>query len=552
MDKKWFIYIVDHHEGPFTVAEIQDGVASGKLPATGFVWAQGMVDWLPMNQVAEFHPRADLLNTPPLPSGPPDEEARPVEKEVTKTKTTHIEIGDIDKQDVTKPRIYARPAGSGSPSLSDAEFQSAMSGNATKKGILNSRAVKFVLVLIALGSFGYGLQKAGVLPGWLDQVNDLMSGFPKIPDVEPGDYELLKKAAKTPLTSGPAIAIVISKADPLSPQFYVGTNLADGAVFDVFAEGIGPTLLNTMTFSGKLQATTQKGIGKTQSLRYPDGKAIPRGEYTLYVMESPQGQSPKVVQQLAPLTVVARQLPGNLPQDRRIVYSKRLFVGQKDASYFSRLKEFHEKISQKATQELDELKQILQTIESQYQATVVLYDRLKRQKVKDLQMKEWAKLNQTWRPIETQIRNKLSGISPESLANDYYYSDYYVAANKASLLVSELHQTQENLFQLRADANTLEPRVSGLRTDFEAQFNALRSAMDQTAGSPSDSNSFPAKAPLQNIPQTAPALNLSAAPPPQPAAPAPVARPAMPPTNRYITPQSNPRAPQRGGVPIRR
>ncbi len=549
MDKKWFIYIVDHHEGPFTVAEIQDGIAQGKLPATGFVWAQGMVDWLPMNQVAEFHPRADILNTPPVPAGPPDESARPVEE---KTKTTHIEIGDIDKRDVSKPRIYARPAGSGGSSLTDAEFAAATGLAPQKKSILNSGAAKALLILVALGSFSYGLQKAGLLAVWIDRAKDLMAGFPQIPDIEKEDYEILKKAAKTPMTSGPSVAIVLSKADPLSPQFYVGSNLSDGAVLEVFAEGVGNTLLNTMSFSGKIQASLQKGVGKTQALRYPDGKAIPRGEYTLYVMEAPQGQPEKVMKELSTLAVVARQLPTNLPQDRRIVYSKRLFIGQKDSSYFTRLKEFHDKIGQKAAQELIELKQIMQTVESQFQTTVAIYDRLKRQMIRDPQMKEWAKFNQTWRSIEGQIKSRLSSITRESLANDYYYGEYYTGVNQASSIVSDLHQTQEMLFQMKATAGSLEPKVTAYRTDFDAQFNAVRSAIDQVSAASADPNGFPPKAAVPPVQMTAPSVEISAEapPPPQPVAPQ-GGRPAVQPPSKFVTPQNPTRVPPRGVAPRR-
>src|SRR5690606_11058760 len=125
------------------------------------------------------------------------------------------------------------------------------------------------------------------------------------------------------------------------PIFYVATNLPDGARFDLFVEGEPNTLLNTLKFSGHLEVTAPKNLGKSTPLRYPDGTPIPRGEYMIYVMEAPKRQPDAVYKELLQLAPIARNLPSHLPQERRLVYSKKIFFGSKDASYQQRLKEFH-------------------------------------------------------------------------------------------------------------------------------------------------------------------------------------------------------------------
>jgi len=53
-DKKWFVYVEDHHEGPFTSAEVQQKVQQGSVRSDQFVWSEGMQDWKAMAEVPEF------------------------------------------------------------------------------------------------------------------------------------------------------------------------------------------------------------------------------------------------------------------------------------------------------------------------------------------------------------------------------------------------------------------------------------------------------------------------------------------------------------------
>lgn len=54
--KEWFLYVVDHHEGPFTEDEIKKLVKNGEAKDTSFVWKEGMADWVMMNNITEFGP----------------------------------------------------------------------------------------------------------------------------------------------------------------------------------------------------------------------------------------------------------------------------------------------------------------------------------------------------------------------------------------------------------------------------------------------------------------------------------------------------------------
>jgi hypothetical protein len=53
-EKKWYIYVVDHHEGPFSISELQDKMNLGLVTETSFVWADGMQDWEPVTEVEDL------------------------------------------------------------------------------------------------------------------------------------------------------------------------------------------------------------------------------------------------------------------------------------------------------------------------------------------------------------------------------------------------------------------------------------------------------------------------------------------------------------------
>ena len=54
MDSKWFVYIGDHAEGPFSAEQIEAALTAGKLAPGFLAWTRGMQDWLPLEQIEEL------------------------------------------------------------------------------------------------------------------------------------------------------------------------------------------------------------------------------------------------------------------------------------------------------------------------------------------------------------------------------------------------------------------------------------------------------------------------------------------------------------------
>jgi membrane protease subunit (stomatin/prohibitin family) len=62
----WYVGQGGQPQGPFTAAQVQQGLASGQITAATLVWSNGMAAWLPASQVAELNAAAHA--PPPLPT----------------------------------------------------------------------------------------------------------------------------------------------------------------------------------------------------------------------------------------------------------------------------------------------------------------------------------------------------------------------------------------------------------------------------------------------------------------------------------------------------
>ncbi len=543
-EKKWFIYVGDHHEGPFTVEEIWGGIDGGRFARTGFVWCEGMTDWLALATLPEFERSAPappaVPNLPPIASNwqvetptatteiqveaggslisaepiaePIIAEAAPIpemiaeptletrapatvaaepirepsmaafQRENTMTdvgaKTSIIEIASLDS--ATQPQIL-RPTLLGAASATRPSTQ----GPGEKAPIITKRMKPFIYAVFVIFAI-VGLQKTGKLRPVEDRISALLSTLPELNDVTPEDYQELKKAAKAPISSGPQVSIALSKADPLSPIFYVATNLPDGARFEIYIEGVPHRLLNTLSYSGKLDVSTAKRLAKSIPLRYPDGKPVPRGEYYVYVMEAPVGQPDLVYKELLPLAPIARNLPNQLPQDRRLVFSKKILFGTKEPTFEVRLKEFHDGLVARAKNEAMELSQAVATLDSQAQVSISTYDRLRKQPIGPKQKAVWNDMNRTWTPIEAQITQKYAGMSPEAIKEGFFHANLVSEFLAVEKILLELHSAQEKLFTTSATWASLEPEVSDLKKLFETRKTAWKGAIDRALAKPAN------------------------------------------------------------------
>jgi hypothetical protein len=57
--KIWFVYLSDHHEGPFTPEEVAEKVKQGVVTAQSLGWKDGMPEWVPLEAIPELKSALD-------------------------------------------------------------------------------------------------------------------------------------------------------------------------------------------------------------------------------------------------------------------------------------------------------------------------------------------------------------------------------------------------------------------------------------------------------------------------------------------------------------
>ncbi|MGE3262600.1 MAG: GYF domain-containing protein [Bacteriovoracia bacterium] len=64
--KIWFIYLTDHHEGPFSAQEVAEKAKQGLVNGQTLAWKDGMAEWVPAETIPEL---ASAFGAAPAPSG---------------------------------------------------------------------------------------------------------------------------------------------------------------------------------------------------------------------------------------------------------------------------------------------------------------------------------------------------------------------------------------------------------------------------------------------------------------------------------------------------
>ncbi len=69
MDEKiWFVYLTDHHEGPFSPAEVAEKAKQGLVSGQTLGWKDGMPEWIPVDSIPELAAAlGSSAEAPPVP-----------------------------------------------------------------------------------------------------------------------------------------------------------------------------------------------------------------------------------------------------------------------------------------------------------------------------------------------------------------------------------------------------------------------------------------------------------------------------------------------------
>lgn len=511
-EKKWFVYIGDQHQGPFSLSEIQGKMGQGEVKTDSFVWADGMPDWKAMTDVPEFLPLLSGTSPTVEPIAPEPQFIAPTLAPVLEA--TSEAVSGVIAEPLVTATIAAEPV---APSFEDKDTGPLDLPSQPKKTAknLSPKVLRWVatgLVVIGLGvAYQQGLFasllrfpaiQAGMkatsektrpyllkLAEKVPALSPWISPIPSLEDTSPEEYEDLKRAAREPLSKGPQFSLALSRSDELAPAFYLSSNVADGTVFKLWIVGVPETLLNQTSSISEATVTLRQHLGKTEIIRFPDGRPIPRGNY-LVLLTSSDG-SP--INGTNPLPVPA-EVASEISKETKILAAKQYFLGgARDSMYLTRLSEFHDKLREKAATELTEIKQFCSTLESQLASTETKFGIIKKGKITQRQRKAWESFHNEWMNFQGQLDQIFIKWTPESLKADYFYSPLYLLVLQVGQSVEKVHEFHHSFFNGTRDPKTFEIQLGEASSSALTSVNLLKAKIEQTEKLAPSPNGMPRK-----------------------------------------------------------
>lgn len=116
MNKVWFVFIQNHHLGPFHLKDIEKMLLEGKIDGKSMLWREGQSGWMPLAQIKEL----EMLLLPPLPPEIQTEETSPRLKLVAPvmdpTVTSNEDADHSESESVAKIHLPKRKVSEGQSS----------------------------------------------------------------------------------------------------------------------------------------------------------------------------------------------------------------------------------------------------------------------------------------------------------------------------------------------------------------------------------------------------------------------------------------------------
>ena len=461
IEKKWFVYIGDHHEGPFRVDEIQEKKKSGLISDESYVWCDGMPDWVMLSKISELKSFAQVGVNPKENAGSP------------KTKT---------KKTLTKKSTQ-------------------------KKAFIVLSSVVGVLCLLIFGLAGVSQFASDdlhtKLRPLLTQVSDsfpFLSGFfkmvPNLSDVKAEDQKDLEQARTGSPENGVKIALALSQNDFNRPFFYVSTNLPDRTKFDLYLIGNSETLLNRLQYSGEASVMAIKGFGKSEVFLLDGGQLIPKGEYQVFLVES-SDQEEAVRNALGPLPENHEKikLPAGVPANTRFLTTKTYFIGgDRDETYLTRLKSFHEKIKQNSDRESLELKQYADTLSLQFKTMTTEFSKIYTlKKASPALFAAWKKDADLWQQINSQLDQTIQTWSKETLQNEFFYGKVYEQVKSAYETLKALFTLENNFVTQPIERSAFDIQHGKALSEAAEAVSLLQTKIDFISKAPKSPSGLPTR-----------------------------------------------------------
>ena len=441
---QWYLLIGCDHEGPFSTEHVRKLLKPGSAVREALAWREGMEDWSRVDELPEFveaiaeEPKDDWFADWPTtidfkedepPSAPPIE-ARTSEPETFTTgESTAREIGwKTLLDDQLKPIEPVRTPVA--PLAEDAK---------QKTPWLVAGSVAAVIGAISIVAF-------------------LISTTPKfvpLRDLSREENRELQAVIGESLTiHGPGAAIAMSRTTPATPHFYVASNLPEGTALLVQIDGVPETLLERFKVSVRAHASVKDGLARTPTFQQENASPFPRGEYRVTVSCS------------------------SCEKGKSLLAQKIFFVGKKDSDYERKLSAYHSRLAAQSQDELNEIKQLTQTLSNQFKETASVFAKNRK--------REWPAFNRRWLELDRQLEVLLARWTQEALESGYYHSALFMKLKAASERIRALHSAH-------GEGEPDKAHIATETASIQKALDELRANIEKTEALPTTANGMPAR-----------------------------------------------------------
>jgi hypothetical protein len=426
IQKKWFIYVGDHHEGPYSSEDLYE---KKKTPTPhlavkeeSYVWCEGMVDWQMISQIPELQQDFKKL-------------------------AQNDSLKNVSGKDAAfkNNSPYQRKSG---------KILFIIAGTAI---FLFIATIATLSVLSRTSSEDFHASLRPNLNRMVDRFPILSSVFKLIPtltDVKPEEMKELEEAITGSPDTNVKVAIALSQTDPNRPFFYLTSNLPNKTKLDVYLIGNRDTLLNKLQFNTQASATLNFGFAKTDALLAESGQPLPKGEYQVFITESAEQDDSlkEILNAYQPVKTLIKA-PKEVPENAHFLFAKTYFLGgERDQTYLTRLKAFHDKVKQNAEKELMELKQYSDTLLLQFGILTQDFNKIyTAKKISNVAKSNWKKNSETWLQLNNQLEQTIQTWTKDTLQNEFFYGKVYELVKNSYDAMKKLYVLENSYVENPAD-----------------------------------------------------------------------------------------------------
>lgn len=496
--KKWFVYVDDHHEGPYSLQEVALKKSQGIVTDETFVWCEGMGDWAVITGVTELYSGLQLMSA----HQPADSlNAASTDEPVNSVPESQQEFSPIESQSdsANEPNKTEKFKNS----LSNTKSLKVKSGSSIFKTVKKLVIALIVLMIATSGAIIATSRMASepvhskLRPLFFSLVNRLpaLSRFiqviPPLPDLKPEQIQELEQAMLGDPDDGVRVAFVLSTQDPQRPYFYVTSNLPDNTKLEITLMGRSETLLNTLHYNTQTVAVMRSNFARSEIILGDGGQPAPKGEYRAILTES-QEQDDAVKLKLGLLNPVKNPNVSDALTAQFVFYKEVFLGGARDEAYLTRLKAFHEKLNEAATKELTELKQYSGLLDSQINSISAQFMKIfASKKISTAQKSTWAKVHANAGQILLQLEQSMSSWNPDTLKNDFFYGKLFELVKGGNDSLKKLVALENAYIQKPSDKISFSIQHGKALAEAKEAAELLHTKLDVYLKNPKDSIGLP-------------------------------------------------------------